>query len=56
MDKGGRYVVNRVRSGIGTLVASELGFATQPNEGVRVSVDLATEVVFVLRGQVTGGE
>ena len=56
MDIGGRYVVNRVRSGICTLVAPELGFATQRNEGVRVSIDLTTAVDFVLEGQETGAD
>ena len=51
-DIEGRYVVIGVRPGIYTLVASFVGFTTQRSEGVRVSVDLTTEVDFVLQEQV----
>ena len=55
-DADGRYVIVGVRPGTYTLVASFVGFATQRHENVRVSVDLTTEVNFVLREQVIEGE
>ena len=55
-DAEGRFVVIGVRPGTFTLVASFVGFATQRIEGVRVSVDLTTEVNFVLREEVLEGE
>lgn len=55
-DAEGRFVVIGVRPGSYVLVASFVGFATQRVEGVRVNVDLTTEVNFVLREEVIEGE
>ncbi|MDE2835049.1 MAG: TonB-dependent receptor [Bacteroidota bacterium] len=55
-DVDGRYVVIGVRPGTYTLVASFVGFTTQRVEGVRVNVDLTTEVNFELREEVIEGE
>ena len=55
-DAEGRYVIIGVRPGVYELVASFVGFGTQRLEGVHVSVDLTTEVNFVLREEVIEGE
>lgn len=55
-DSEGRFVVIGVRPGTYTLVASFVGFATQRLEGVRVNVDLTTEVNFALREEIIEGE
>lgn len=52
----GEYVIIGVRPGVYTLVASFIGFATQRQEGVRVSVDLTTPVDFAMREEVIEGE
>lgn len=55
-DLDGRYVIIGVRPGTYTILGSFIGFATQRKEGVRVNVDLTTEVNFELREEVFEGE
>ncbi len=55
-DLEGRFVIIGVRPGTYTVVASFIGFATQRSQGLRVSVDLTTEVNFILREQTFEGE
>jgi len=55
-DLEGRYVILGVRSGVHTIIASFIGFASQRQEGVRVSVDLTTKVNFEIQEQVIEGE
>lgn len=55
-DNDGRFVLIGVRPGTVTVRASFVGFATERREGVRVHVDLTTEVDFVLREEVFEGE
>ena len=55
-DGEGRYVVVGVRPGTYTLIASFVGFATQRQENIRVSVDLTTQVDFTLREEIIEGE
>ena len=55
-DLEGRFVIIGVRPGTYAVVASFIGFAAQRAEGVRVNVDLTTEVNFTLREQVFEGE
>ena len=55
-DLEGRFVIIGVRPGTYTIVASFVGFATQRSEGLRVNVDLTTEVNFSLREETFEGE
>ncbi len=55
-DLEGRYVLIGVRPGTYALVASFIGFTTQRSEGVRVSVDLTTQIDFELQEEVIEGE
>ena len=55
-DLDGYYVIVGVRPGQYTLRASYIGFATERQEGIRVSVDLTTTVDFELRESVFEGE
>lgn len=55
-DVDGKYIVIGVRPGVYTVVASFIGFATQRQEGVQVSVDLTTTVNFRIAEQIIEGE
>ena len=55
-DLNGEYVIIGVRPGSYTIAASFVGFTTQRQEGVRVNVDLTTEVDFALTEQVFEGQ
>ncbi len=55
-DTEGRYVIIGVRPGLYSIVASFVGFASQRKEGVRVSVDLTTQVDFEIQEQVIEGQ
>ncbi len=52
----GEYVIIGVRPGTYTLVASYIGFQTQRIEGVRVQIDLTTEVDISMSEEVVEGE
>jgi len=52
----GDYVVIGVRPGAYTVIASFIGFATQRQEGVHVSIDLTTTVNFQMGEAVIEGE
>lgn len=55
-DPDGRYSIIGVRPGTHTVMASYIGYATERREGVRVNVDLTTEVDFALREEVFEGQ
>ena len=55
-DVDGYYVIVGVRPGTYTLRASYVGYATERQEGIRISVDLTTTVDFTLREAVFEGE
>lgn len=55
-DLNGEYVIIGVRPGTYAVVASFVGFTTQRQEGVRVNVDLTTEINFRLTEEVLQGQ
>lgn len=52
----GEYVIIGVRPGTYTVTASYIGFTTQRVEGVRVQIDLTTEINFTMREETIEGE
>lgn len=52
----GRYIIIGVRPGVHTLVASFVGYASQRQQGVQVSVDLTTTIDFRLSEEVFEGQ
>ncbi|MEZ4697151.1 MAG: TonB-dependent receptor [Rhodothermales bacterium] len=55
-DLDGKYTIIGVRPGVYTVLASFVGFSTQRQEGVQVSIDLTTTVNFRLTEEVFQGE
>ena len=53
-DVEGYYVILNVRPGSYTVVASYVGFRTERREGVRVNIDLTTEIDFALSEETVG--